>query len=116
MILSKKNYKKNNLLKTFYNNIVLLIKLFKKIFIKDFINTSFFNHRAIKILRSEDNNFVCNGCSLCLDICPSDCISLDINNDNDQISVRNFLIDENKCVQCERCVFICPVDALSFKE
>ena len=47
----------------------------------------------------------CTGCSACVNICPSKCISMIAQQDG-------FLypqIDDNKCINCDQCEKVCPL-------
>ncbi|WOF16254.1 4Fe-4S dicluster domain-containing protein [Methanoplanus sp. FWC-SCC4] len=45
----------------------------------------------------------CTGCETCVDVCPSEAISMD-----DGIAV----VDSDMCVDCEACVDECPAEAI----
>ncbi|UUX92363.1 indolepyruvate ferredoxin oxidoreductase subunit alpha [Methanoplanus endosymbiosus] len=45
----------------------------------------------------------CTGCETCVDVCPSEAISMKNN-----IAV----VDEDLCVDCEACVDECPAEAI----
>lgn len=45
----------------------------------------------------------CNGCKVCLDICPKGCITID-----DNIDKINAEIKEDLCINCKLCKRVCP--------
>lgn len=47
----------------------------------------------------------CNGCGLCISICPVQAISL--------VQNRAF-IDQNKCIECLHCMDECPTSAIHY--
>lgn len=55
----------------------------------------------------------CKGCSLCITVCPKDCIELD----PDKITAKGYhparLTDENLCTGCTNCALICPDVAIT---
>ncbi len=54
---------------------------------------------------SVQNNFLCSGCSACVDKCPVNAISL-----KQDIQGRFMaFVDEDKCIKCGKCTEICPV-------
>ncbi len=46
---------------------------------------------------------LCTGCETCMDVCPSEAISM-----NDE----KAKVDKDKCVDCGTCVDICPAAAI----
>ncbi|MCK5784558.1 MAG: iron-containing alcohol dehydrogenase, partial [Desulfobacterales bacterium] len=55
----------------------------------------------------------CVGCAMCLDVCPSDCITLGTPGTKD-LTAYPEITDSNakKCVSCGFCAQACPVDAI----
>jgi alcohol dehydrogenase len=53
----------------------------------------------------------CNGCAICLDVCPTDCISLGIPGIKDPHAYPE-VIDPKACISCGFCAEECPVDAI----
>ncbi|MBQ9068844.1 MAG: 4Fe-4S binding protein [Eggerthellaceae bacterium] len=49
------------------------------------------------------NTDECVGCSVCVDACPSDALSVD----------GVCSVDADKCVDCGTCIDECPTDAIS---
>lgn len=70
--------------------------------------------RSIEVI--EDN---CIGCGLCIDVCPSDAIDLEmpapihINTNNSNIDLFN---NTGNCVYCGKCVEVCNFDAIHLEE
>ncbi|RJP90469.1 MAG: iron-containing alcohol dehydrogenase [Desulfobacteraceae bacterium] len=55
----------------------------------------------------------CNGCSICVDVCPTDCITLGEPNTKDPNAYPELAeADAKKCVGCGFCARGCPVDAI----
>ncbi|NOY10343.1 MAG: copper oxidase [Spirochaetes bacterium] len=50
----------------------------------------------------------CTGCSICAEVCPRNCYTIDTN------LQKAVITSGNLCVQCGACIVQCPVDALSF--
>lgn len=49
-------------------------------------------------------SFDCTGCGLCKNICPSDAISIKLDNEG----FLKYEIDESKCTNCGKCLIYCP--------
>lgn len=47
----------------------------------------------------------CNGCGLCVNICPKKCINYNMNEEGFYFPI----INEEKCIGCKKCEMICPV-------
>ena len=47
----------------------------------------------------------CNGCHACTNICPKNCISMDIDNEGFWYPK----VDMNKCIDCNLCEKVCPI-------
>lgn len=50
------------------------------------------------------NKSKCAGCGACVQVCPSDAITMGEDGKAE--------IDQAKCSQCEKCKQICPLDAI----
>jgi len=57
---------------------------------------------------------VCNGCSLCIEICPKNAIIIKpaVANEGSLVRLPTLDIDEGKCILCGICAIICPLNAL----
>ena len=74
---------------------------------------------SLRCLRCFDNVMLdpalCILCGLCVDVCPTDCITiaradhLDLGTDDQSV----LLLDEDQCIRCGLCVNRCPPGALS---
>jgi alcohol dehydrogenase len=69
-----------------------------------------------KVKRSEwDKPFfdkkICNGCAVCVDVCPVDCISLGLPSMDDPHAYPE-VTDPKACIACGFCAEECPVDAI----
>ena len=74
---------------------------------------------SLRCLRCFDNVMLepdlCILCGLCVDVCPTDCITiaradhLDLGSDHQSV----LLLDEDQCIRCGLCVNRCPPGALS---
>ncbi|MDK9705817.1 MAG: 4Fe-4S dicluster domain-containing protein [Desulforhopalus sp.] len=51
----------------------------------------------------------CRGCQFCLEVCPTECFSFDVNTGKAKVAAL-----EN-CIGCLSCAFICPSGAISHK-
>ena len=54
---------------------------------------------------------ICNGCAICLDVCPTDCIALGVPGVRDPHAYPE-LVDPKACIGCGFCGQECPVDAI----
>jgi nitroreductase/NAD-dependent dihydropyrimidine dehydrogenase PreA subunit len=54
------------------------------------------------------NNVKCISCGKCIEVCPKDVFSFNIN--------KKLTISSEGCMLCSHCYNICPVDAISFSE
>ncbi len=50
----------------------------------------------------------CKGCSLCVEACPFDIITLDHESHNQKGYHPAVLTDEEKCTACTLCALVCP--------
>lgn len=55
----------------------------------------------------------CKGCSLCVDVCPRDCIALDPDKITDKGYHPAMLTDEERCTGCTNCALMCPEVAIT---
>jgi NAD-dependent dihydropyrimidine dehydrogenase PreA subunit len=55
------------------------------------------------------NDKACRGCQLCVDVCPTECFSFDVNTRKAGVAAL-----EN-CIACLSCAFICPAGAIIHK-
>lgn len=49
---------------------------------------------------------LCTGCTACKNVCPSDCIYMEENDDG----FKYPMINETKCIECNACRNVCPVN------
>jgi len=70
--------------------------------------------RGVHYFRKDDSgNTTCVACGLCVAVCPSRCISLEIGEREDgQRYPRHYEIDELRCIFCGYCQEACPVNAI----
>lgn len=52
----------------------------------------------------------CRGCELCIDVCPTDCFSLDT------ASGAVSIAAVENCIACLSCAYICPADAIEHRK
>ena len=52
------------------------------------------------------NKTACTGCESCVDVCPTDAISM---------ASEKAKVDKEECICCETCIDECPSDALSME-
>ncbi len=63
--------------------------------------------------KDESGNTTCVACGLCVAVCPSRCISLEIGEREDgKRYPRHYEIDELRCIFCGYCQEACPVNAI----
>lgn len=57
---------------------------------------------------------LCNGCGLCIEVCPKDAISMKpaVAKEGSLLHTPVLDIDEKKCILCGICAVICPLNAL----
>ena len=74
---------------------------------------------SLRCLRCFDNIMLdpslCILCGLCVDVCPTDCITI-VRADRLGVGVARqsaLLLDEDRCIRCALCVHRCPPGALS---
>jgi NADPH-dependent glutamate synthase beta subunit-like oxidoreductase len=74
---------------------------------------------GLRCLRCFDNIMldpeVCILCGLCVDVCPTNCISI-VRADHLELGSTEqsvLLLDEDRCIRCALCINRCPADALS---
>lgn len=48
----------------------------------------------------------CRGCGMCLEVCPTDCLSFDEHNQ------KAVVAKIENCIACLSCAFICPSQAI----
>jgi len=53
----------------------------------------------------------CNGCAICLDVCPTDCITLGVPGIDDPHAYPE-VVDPKACIGCGFCAEECPMDAI----
>lgn len=58
----------------------------------------------------------CKGCSLCIEVCPKQCIALDTTRINDKGYHPATLTDESLCTGCTNCALICPDVAITVEK
>jgi len=60
------------------------------------------------------NKSTCVGCSLCVENCPADCLSIEDAQYPGDIDTKAFLSEPDKCIGCQLCAKACPIEAISF--
>lgn len=61
------------------------------------------------------NRELCIACTMCVDICPTGAIDLEIRNSTHGFRRYPVLDDKNKCISCKACETDCPSGAISMK-
>ena len=70
-------------------------------------------YRGLHILcTDEEGKEVCNGCGLCVKICPDGAIELTATGKGKERTVESYSIDLGRCMFCGLCVESCPRDAI----
>lgn len=59
---------------------------------------------------------ICTGCSLCVENCPTDCLSIESPGFHGDINTIAVLDNPDKCIGCKLCAKVCPIDAVRFGE
>ena len=77
------------------------------------------NYRGLhRLLKKENGELKCVACKLCVQACPSNCITVEAGQTTDpkprKYPVR-YDIDIGRCIFCGYCVEACPFDALDMK-
>ena len=57
------------------------------------------------------NEAACAGCSVCVENCPMDCLSIEAPKFHGDIHTIASL-DETKCIGCGICAKVCPIEAI----
>lgn len=114
MILEKKLYKRSNrilnLLKVFNRLIPTYWNLFISRGIKAKKNE---RHLGAPVLTmKESGELACTSCFLCQDICPSHCIQIEAEPNQEEAPPLSFDINILRCTFCGLCEVACPVDAI----
>ena len=60
----------------------------------------------------EVNYDICNGCMICLEVCPEYILALSKPRFEGDLQGVALLLDEEKCMGCGLCADKCPVDAI----
>ncbi len=70
--------------------------------------------KAKFIPKAEVDPETCNGCEMCVDVCPFDAISLSVVRDGDPVTMTNRIasVDTKKCTGCQLCEDICIKHAI----
>ena len=55
----------------------------------------------------------CKGCGLCVENCPTQCLSLNTSDTNSYGLYYAYLADEDKCIACQNCAVVCPDAAIT---
>jgi 4Fe-4S ferredoxin len=60
------------------------------------------------------NRDLCNGCGLCIEVCPKDAITMKpaVTHQGSLLHLPVIDIDEEKCILCGICAILCPLNAL----
>jgi formate hydrogenlyase subunit 6/NADH:ubiquinone oxidoreductase subunit I len=67
----------------------------------------------VELVRNESGDLLCNSCSLCLEVCPVDCLNIEL---QDGHAPLKFEIDTFTCIYCGFCEEICPEGAIALSE
>lgn len=57
------------------------------------------------------DNQMCNGCGTCFSICPTDCISVILDDKNGILKAN---VDSDQCINCGECLDVCPSNVIDF--
>lgn len=66
---------------------------------------------------NHDNNYLCDGCGLCKNVCPcKDAIQIKNKTDAEGALFFEYTIDKSICILCGQCIEYCPQQALNFSD
>jgi len=65
-----------------------------------------------RLVRDERNRHRCIGCELCVELCPSRSLSLDLRDSNEAFGIERFELDAGRCIGCGLCGEACPENAI----
>jgi len=66
----------------------------------------------LELIKDEDGEEICNGCSLCQRACPADCFDIEKEGKGKEQKAKKFDFDLSRCMFCNHCVEACPSDCL----
>ena len=117
MILGKKLYENHGVVKGFIFSLPSLLNfLWSKVSIRSRQKKSDSSGNGVPYLvLDEKGKVLCNACKLCIDICPTSCMSLkgpDVSQWTPQSKPKSFTLDLTRCTMCKLCEDICPIDAI----
>lgn len=129
MIISTKTYISYSFMANFVNlfksffleaRIILLTKQLAK----DKISLKrYFKFFYPSLEKNEDSEFICIGCKLCQEVCPTLAINLEFPKlVNFPVSLKvgelpsHFYLDSDSCLQCGVCNKVCPVGAFKLED
>ena len=55
----------------------------------------------------------CMGCTMCVDTCPVECLSLSLHRQGKAGHRYPLLFNPAQCIGCEQCMEDCPVEAIT---
>ncbi|MFT6070185.1 MAG: formate hydrogenlyase subunit 6/NADH:ubiquinone oxidoreductase subunit I [Bacteriovoracaceae bacterium] len=114
MILEKKLYKRSNRILNLFKVLNKLIPSYWSLFISRGIKSKDkeVTLGAPVLTTKEDGKLACTSCFLCQDICPSHCISIEANPQEEEAAPVHFDVNILRCTFCGLCEVACPVDAI----
>ena len=111
MILNRKYYFYRNILSSLFNSVKSISTLLgAKIFPNEIVESKnvFIGPPFLAI--HPDRTLVCTSCNKCEAICPTNCISVD--KQENKKAPNQFLIDISNCIYCGLCEEVCPDNAI----
>ncbi len=70
----------------------------------------------LELIKDENGEEICNGCSLCQRVCPVDCIYIEKEGKGKTQKAKVFDLDLSRCMFCNLCVEACPSDCLKMEK
>jgi len=111
MILSKKYYKKNKLIRDFFYFLNTLLRTSKNSKLMPLGKAM----GMPELMRNDKGTLLCDSCMKCEKACPAACIFITATEGSGRPPVE-FQIDLAKCIYCGECEVVCPIAAIKMSD